>query len=94
MIQAFGIEDVSQIGPIGGIAALLVVMLRMVWSDRVAARLIEVTLRAEWAKEKAALIAYQDAALATQQRLHDDEVASLNRRIVRLEAEADRRPLR
>lgn len=101
MLFSVTVSDINTIGPIGGSAALILVMLRMVWSDRAAARLIEGKLRAEWAKDREQLIAYHEATvqrlreeyaerLAGFKSLHDAEIASLQRRIEALEADIAR----
>lgn len=98
---AFAVSDLGTVGPIGGIAALFIVMLRMVWSDNAARRLIEGKLRAEWAADRAQLIEYHEQALQRLRedymasidglkRIHDDEIASLGRRIEALEADIAR----
>lgn len=98
---ALTVTDIGTVGPIGGIAALFVVMLRMVWSDNAARRLIEGKLRAEWAADRAQLIAYHEAALARLrddyearisglERVHGAEIESLDRRIKALETDLAR----
>lgn len=96
-----GITDLQTVGPIGGIAALFIVMLRMVWSDNAARRLIEGKLRAEWAADRKQLIEYHEAALQRLRddysasieglrKVHGDEIESMGRRIKALEDDIDR----
>lgn len=92
------LNDIGTIGPIGGIAALFVVMLKMVWSDNASRRVIEGKLRDEWADDRKGLVSYYESALARLENefatriasltvIHDTEIASLNRRIAALEAD-------
>lgn len=101
MLFSVTVSDINTIGPIGGFAALMVVMLRMVWSDRAAARLIEDKLRAEWAKDREQLITYHEETVRRLREeyaerllgfttLHVAEITSLQRRIDALEADIAR----
>ena len=98
------LDDTSKVVPIGGIAALLAMMLRMVWVNDKDQRLYESRLRTEFearikaederhAADLARIRAEYDSYIGTLKTVQDAEIESLNRRIKLLREEAsEKRP--
>jgi hypothetical protein len=95
-------DDASKVVPIGGIAALLVVMLKMVWTNDTEQRRNESRLRAEFKIERDSddvrhlaeinrMRTESDSSLAALKLIHDAELESMNRRIRMLREEAAER---
>jgi len=93
-------DDAGKIVPIGGIAALFLVMLKMVWSDSETRRRIETQLRMEFKRERddedarhvADLIRIQteyQTSITSLKTVHAEELESLQRRIKRLRDEQE-----
>jgi hypothetical protein len=96
------LDDTSKVVPIGGIAALLAMMLRMVWVNDAEQRRNESKLRAEFKIERDAenarhdidltrMRAEFDASIAALRTVHAAELESLERRIKLLRDEATER---
>jgi len=93
------LDDTSKIVPIGGIAALFLVMLKMVWSNDETQRRNETRLRNEFKAERDAedlrhntdvdrlRIEFQ-TSIDNLKAIHSAELESLNRRITMLRDEA------